>query len=46
MTAPFAVGGPAPEFTLPDQDDTPVSLADLAGQWVVLYFYPRDDTPG
>ncbi len=46
MTASIAVGKPAPPFTLPDQDGTPVSLADLAGRWVVLYFYPKDDTPG
>lgn len=39
-------GAPAPLFTLPDQDGKPVSLADFAGRWVVLYFYPKDDTPG
>ena len=37
---------PAPDFTLPDQDGNPVSLAELRGQTVVLYFYPRADTPG
>ena len=37
---------PAPAFTLPDQDGTPVSLGDLAGRTVVLYFYPKADTPG
>jgi len=36
----------APGFTLMDQDEKPVSLSDLRGQWVVLYFYPKDDTPG
>ena len=36
----------APAFTLHDQDDEPVSLKDFAGKWVVLYFYPKDDTPG
>ena len=36
----------APAFTLQDQNDQKVRLADLKGQWVVLYFYPRDDTPG
>ncbi|MBI5179089.1 MAG: peroxiredoxin [Nitrospinae bacterium] len=36
----------APAFTLPDQDGKPVSLRDLAGKWVVLYFYPKDNTPG
>jgi thioredoxin-dependent peroxiredoxin len=40
------VGKPAPDFTLPDQDDNPVALSKLRGQWVVLYFYPKDDTPG
>ena len=39
-------GDTAPDFTLPDQDDNEVSLADLQGQTVVLYFYPRADTPG
>jgi peroxiredoxin Q/BCP len=41
-----AEGDAAPEFTLPDQGGGEVSLADLRGQWVVLYFYPRADTPG
>ena len=36
----------APDFTLPDQDGTMHSLKDYAGTWVVLYFYPKDDTPG
>ena len=40
------VGDTAPDFTLPDQDGNEVSLADLRGQTVVLYFYPRADTPG
>ena len=39
-------GAPAPDFTLSDQGGRPVRLADLAGSWVVLYFYPKDDTPG
>ncbi|HSK23890.1 MAG TPA: thioredoxin-dependent thiol peroxidase [Egicoccus sp.] len=39
-------GQPAPEFTLPDQDGTPVSLSDYRGRPVVVYFYPKDDTPG
>lgn len=39
-------GTKAPEFTLPDQDGTPVSLEDFKGQRVLLYFYPADDTPG
>jgi peroxiredoxin Q/BCP len=40
------IGDPAPAFTLPDQDGNSVSLADLKGQRVVIYFYPKDDTPG
>ena len=40
------IGKRAPAFTLPDQDENKVKLSDLKGQWVVLYFYPRDDTPG
>jgi peroxiredoxin Q/BCP len=39
-------GTKAPDFTLPDQDGNSVSLADYAGRQVVVYFYPRDDTPG
>jgi thioredoxin-dependent peroxiredoxin len=39
-------GTPAPSFTLPDKDGTPVSLGDYAGQKVVLYFYPAASTPG
>ncbi len=40
------VGKKAPSFSLQDENGSKVSLADLAGQWVVLYFYPKDDTPG
>jgi peroxiredoxin Q/BCP len=39
-------GDIAPQFTAPTQDGTVVSLADFKGKQVVLYFYPRDDTPG
>ena len=39
-------GTKAPAFTLPDQDGSPVSLSDFAGKKVVLYFYPKDSTPG
>ena len=40
------VGMRAPDFTLPDKDGNMVSLSDFKGQKVVLYFYPRDNTPG
>ncbi len=39
-------GAEAPGFTLPSQDGQPVSLKDLRGKWVVLYFYPKDGTSG
>jgi peroxiredoxin Q/BCP len=39
-------GDPAPDLTLPDQQGNPVTLSELRGQTVVLYFYPRADTPG
>ncbi len=42
----LSVGAIAPEFSLPDGDGNTVSLADYRGQYVVLYFYPRDNTPG
>lgn len=40
------VGTKAPGFTLPDKNGNPVSLSDFAGKKVILYFYPRDNTPG
>jgi len=40
------VGSAAPHFGLEDQDGNRVSLDELGGRWVVLYFYPKDDTPG
>ena len=40
------IGSKAPAFTLPDQDGKMVSLKDFKGQKVVLYFYPKDNTPG
>ena len=39
-------GDPAPDFTLSNSEGRSVSLADLAGKHLILYFYPRDDTPG
>lgn len=36
----------APDFCLPNQDDIEICLRDLKGKWIVLYFYPRDNTPG
>lgn len=44
-TAP-QVGQAAPDFTLPSQDGSKVSLHDFRGMWVVLYFYPKDGTTG
>jgi len=43
---PLTMGSIAPEFTLPDQDGKPHGLAEYRGRWVLLYFYPKDDTPG
>lgn len=40
------LGAMAPDFTLPDQQGTPRRLSDYRGKWVVLYFYPKDETPG
>ncbi len=40
------IGMKAPDFTLPDRDGNPVSLSDFRGKKVVLYFYPKDNTPG
>jgi peroxiredoxin Q/BCP len=45
-STPLTAGATAPGFTLPSQDNTPISLADYKGKWVVLYFYPKDQTPG
>ncbi len=46
MERDLEVGAKAPEFTLPDQDGKSVSLKNFKGKQVVLYFYPKDDTPG
>ena len=40
------VGGGAPDFKLADQDGNWHKLSDYKGKWVVVYFYPKDDTPG
>jgi peroxiredoxin Q/BCP len=41
-----AVGDPAPEIALPDETGTVHRLADQRGRWTIVYFYPKDDTPG
>jgi peroxiredoxin Q/BCP len=43
---PIPAGNPAPDFTLPDENGVTRKLSDYRGQPVVLYFYPKDDTPG
>ena len=40
------IGQKAPEFCLPNSDEVEICLKDLRGKWVVLYFYPKDNTPG
>ena len=40
------IGDLAPALSLPNQDDVEISLRDLEGKWIVLYFYPKDSTPG
>ena len=42
----LSVGDRAPDFCLPNQNDQEVCLRDLSGKWVVLYFYPKDNTSG
>jgi len=42
----ITVGQVAPEFSLPDQDGKEHSLKEYRGTWVLIYFYPKDDTPG
>ena len=46
MSTRLAPGDPAPDFTLHDADDKPVSLSDYRGKRVVVYFYPAASTPG
>lgn len=43
---PAEIGQPFPDFSLRNQDGKTVRLADFAGKWLVLYVYPKDDTPG
>ena len=40
------IGTKAPEFCIPNQDEVEICLRDLKGKWIVLYFYPKDNTPG
>ncbi len=40
------VGDTVPEFCLPNQDEEEICLRDIKGRWIVLYFYPKDNTPG
>jgi len=46
MVLSLKVGGPAPEFSWSDRNGNPVNLSDVRGKSVVLYFYPKDNTPG
>ena len=46
MAKELTVGDKAPALSLPDQSGEPVSLKDFSGKQLVLYFYPKDDTPG
>lgn len=46
LAQPVTVGTAAPDFELADQDGQIHSIEDYRGRWVVLYFYPKDDTPG
>ena len=46
LAEPLQTGAAAPNFTLPSQENTPVSLVDYRGKWVVLYFYPKDMSSG
>jgi len=46
MGRELAVGDKAPSFELPNQNRNMVKLSDFSGKWLVVYFYPRDDTPG
>ena len=46
MTKILEVGQKAPNFSIPDQNGKTIELENLLGKWTVVYFYPRDDTPG
>jgi len=47
MAAPILkIGDDAPSFTLPDSQGNQINSNDFKGKWIVLYFYPKDDTPG
>jgi peroxiredoxin Q/BCP len=40
------IGDTVPDFCLPNQDEEEICLRDIKGRWIVLYFYPKDNTPG
>lgn len=46
MATPLSSGTPIPDISLPDQDGTIRALSDYRGAWVLIYFYPKDNTPG
>ena len=46
MSHPLSVGQPFPSFALPNQDGQTMRLAEFAGKWLVIFVYPKDDTPG
>lgn len=46
MAAKAKIGNKAPDFTLPGDNESEIKLSSLRGKKVVLYFYPKDDTPG
>jgi peroxiredoxin Q/BCP len=46
MAKKFKLGSKAPDFCLPDADNEKICLKDFRGRWVVLYFYPKDNTSG
>ncbi|MEE9310399.1 MAG: peroxiredoxin [Cocleimonas sp.] len=43
---PLKIGAIAPDYTLHDQNNQPQTLSKMRGKWVVMYFYPKDETPG